>query len=149
MPPNMAGQAHVRIRSPPRLHSPPRMLSLPRIIDQPILALAPVPRRGPNQCSKCKKPKVEPSHRQYFGNWKPQEKATTTGPKGCASGDIPAGKADRPRQMKRTQQLIPLQPKTKKKKPQKFTYTVIQPERNPQNTKILKKKNQKNPTKNF
>lgn len=69
MPPNTTGQSHVRIRSPPRLRSPPRMPSLPRIIGQPILAPAAVPRRGPNQCSKCKKPKVEPSHRQYFGNW--------------------------------------------------------------------------------
>lgn len=34
------------------------------------------PRRGPNQCSKCKKPKVAPSHRQYFGNWYCEE---TTG----------------------------------------------------------------------
>lgn len=34
------------------------------------------PRRGPSQCSQCKKPKVAPSHRQYFGNWYCEE---TTG----------------------------------------------------------------------
>nr|XP_034304497.1 uncharacterized protein LOC105331633 [Crassostrea gigas] len=137
LPPNTAGQSHVRIRSPHRMPSPQMMPSPPRIIRHPVIAPGPVqyryvltqvppnqtpqpaipqyqepeftaqalsplvsgstacyrrkvekrkrmgeyvrqykPRRGPSQCSQCKKPKVAPSHRQYFGNWYCEE---TTG----------------------------------------------------------------------
>lgn len=82
------------------------------------------PRRGPSQCSQCKKPKVAPSRTSATGTARrPQGRATRTGPRGCASGDTPAGRGDSPRQTKRTRQLIRLDNKTLKKTKKNDIYT--------------------------
>lgn len=54
---------------------------------------------------------------------RPQGRATRTGPRGCASGDTPAGRGDSPRQTKRTRKLIRLDNKTLKKTPKNDIYT--------------------------
>lgn len=63
---------------------------------------------------------------------RPLGRAARTRPRGYPSRNTPAGRGDRPRQTKRTRQLIPLETKTNKKN-NKTTYTT-------------RKKNQKHQT---